>query len=168
MMHIGRCVLVYYPFSKNNNNNNNWKYASLYTGETVSRRRGRSSSHKTIMFMLPRCSPMSIWQWSFCLCALPAAVRIYFYSLFSISRSSQFAESQNIIPTYNTPYLVLGRVFIKTKNHFTRVISKYFFDCKGETNAIRANNKKYSSTPMYSNIVGHIDGYKRSVELYSF
>lgn len=93
---------------------------------------------------------MSILQWSFCLCALRRLLcEFIFYSLFSISRSSQVAESQYIIPTYNSTYLVLGRVFIKTKNHFTRVISKYNFDCKGKTKVIPAHNKKYSSTPSY-------------------
>lgn len=162
---------MYYPCSKKNNNNN-WKYASLYTGETVSRRRGRSSSHKTIMFMLPRCSLMSIWQWSFCLCALPAAVRIYIFILYFPPRDH---HSHRIIKynTYlhNTP-ATLGRVFIKTKHYFTRVISKYFFDCKGKTKVIRVNNKKYSSTPIVISLVIYRELYTYiilcSLELYSF
>lgn len=88
-------------------------------------------------------------------CFTGCCANIYFYSLFSTSRSSQLAESQNIIPipTQHTLPSMLGRVFIKTKHYFTRVISKYFFDCKAKTKVIRVNNKKYSSTPMVISLV---------------
>lgn len=168
-MHIGWCVLVYYPCSENNNNNNNnWKYASLYTGETVSRRRGRSSSYKTIMFMLPRCSLMSIWQWSFCLCALPAAVRIYFYSLFSISRSSQFAGSQNIIPIPTTHLTSCSDECSLKQKTILLVSSQNIFSIVKGKQKWSERIIKSTHRHLYNNIAGHIERYKRSVELYSF
>lgn len=143
----------------------------MYTGETVSRRRGRSSSHKTIMFMLPRCSLMSIWQWSFCLCALPAAVRIFIFILYFPPRDHHSSQNHKILylPTQHTLLSMLGRVFIKTKHYFTRVISKYFFDCKGKTKVIRVNNKKYSSTPIVISLIIYRELFILcSLELYSF